>query len=338
MESSTLWMGDIGPEMDKDFVIEAFANMGYTAIDVKEMFNKNGDRANYCFVDFGDVNVAREIMIKVNNEPIPGCSDRKFRLNRSEYGKGGTGVEVEISLFVGDLSPDVTDDRLLNFFKKKYTSVRAANIVKDAMGNPRGFGFVRFFDEEQHSKALREMNGAKGLGLKAIRVNVASKTSGKNKGASKPGEDQNMDPANMPKWMQQQMQYIQQMHEYMQQCHQYAQQAAAYASWNQQQPAPQEQSTPQEPQTKRKESMEMISDASSFMSMVEKEHANMISQTAEIDEDQELVDPDSPVDVAALNQEFIDRDDRLFFELEASRWDYELSFLNAHEQRVIKTR
>jgi len=40
----------------------------------------------------------------------------------------------------------------------------------------RGFGFVRFFNEEQHTKALRAMNGAKGLGQKAIRVNVASKT------------------------------------------------------------------------------------------------------------------------------------------------------------------
>jgi len=31
--------------MDKAFVIEAFANMGYTALDIKEMFNKNGYNA-----------------------------------------------------------------------------------------------------------------------------------------------------------------------------------------------------------------------------------------------------------------------------------------------------
>ena len=28
--------------MDKAFVIEAFANMGFTALDVKEMFNRDG--------------------------------------------------------------------------------------------------------------------------------------------------------------------------------------------------------------------------------------------------------------------------------------------------------
>jgi len=111
--SSTIWMGDIAPEMDKSFVIEAFANMGFTALDVKEMFNRDGDRANYCFVDFGDVNVAREILIKVNCEPIPGKSEKKFRLNRSEIGRGSSGAEVEYSMYVKDLSPDVTDQQLL---------------------------------------------------------------------------------------------------------------------------------------------------------------------------------------------------------------------------------
>ena len=36
------------------------------------------DRANYCFVDFGDINVAREILIKVNGEPIPGTTVCQF--------------------------------------------------------------------------------------------------------------------------------------------------------------------------------------------------------------------------------------------------------------------
>ncbi|XP_066922585.1 uncharacterized protein [Clytia hemisphaerica] len=131
-ESAVLWMGDISPEMDKDFVIEAFANMGFTAIDVKEMHNRNGERANYCFVDFGDVNVAREVLIKVDKEPIPGTDEKKFRLNRSEFGKGGAGVEKEFSLYVREISLEVTDEELLTFFQKKYSSVRAANIVRDS--------------------------------------------------------------------------------------------------------------------------------------------------------------------------------------------------------------
>ena len=37
------------------------------------------------------------------------------------------------------------------------------------------------------------------------------------------GGDIPPDPANMPKWMQDQMGYVEQMQEYMQQCHQFAQ-------------------------------------------------------------------------------------------------------------------
>jgi len=335
--SSTVWMGDIGAEMDKAFVIEAFANMGFTALDVKEMFNRDGDRANYCFVDFGDINIAREILIKVNGEPIPGTSEKKFRLNRSEFGRGGSGAEVEYSMYVKDLSPDVTDQQLLEFFQTKYSSVRAANIVKDAMGNSRGFGFVRFFNEEQNSRALRQMNGVQGLGQKPIRVNVASKTTKKPKRqGGGGGGDIPPDPANMPKWMQDQMGYVQQMQEYMQQCHQFAQQAAAYAGWNQQHQPPPPDSRRSKPKEKIDE--EEVTDAKTFISLVEKEHAKMLTETTEVEEDQELVDFDEPIDVAALNQEIIDRDDKFFMELEAARWDFETCYLKAHEQTMIKTK
>lgn len=329
--SAQIWMGDISSEMDKAFVIESFANMGFTALDVKEMTNRDGDRANYCFVNFGDINIAREVLIKVNGEPIPGTSDKKFRLNRCEFGKGGVGAEVEHSMYVRDLTPDVTDEQLLEFFQSKYSSVRAANVVKDAMGVSKGFGFVRFFNEEQYSRALRQQNGASGLGQKPLRVNVASKTNKKTKGQSS-GEFPN-DPSNMPKWMKEQMEYVQQMQQYMQQCHQFAQQAAAYAGWNQQhQPPP--------PETRRKTKVDEddVTDAKTFMSLVEKEHAKMLSETAEIEEDQELVEFDEPVDVAALNQEIIDRDDKFFMELEAARWDFETCYVKAHEQTMIKAK
>ena len=37
----------------------------------------------------------------------------------------------------------------------------------------RRFGFVRFFDETEHRRALYEMQGAVGLGNKPIKVNAA---------------------------------------------------------------------------------------------------------------------------------------------------------------------
>lgn len=38
----------------------------------------------------------------------------------------------------------------------------------------RGYGFVRFSNEIEQKKALSEMQGARGLGLKPIRVSVAT--------------------------------------------------------------------------------------------------------------------------------------------------------------------
>merc|ERR1712226_680163 len=232
MDSATIWMGGITPEMDSAFIIEAFANMGYTAIAVKEIINKNtGVRASYCFVDFGDVNVAREVLIKINNQPIPGIKNGKFILNRSEYGRscGGTG---EYSLFVGDLSPEVNDDMLLDFFRAKYQSVRVAKVCFDDRGGPKGYGFVRFDNEKDHNTALVEMQGATGLGERPLRLNRALKSKkhepavplvpvDTTKNAPPP-----MDPSMIPGFIQLQMQYMQQMHAYMEQCHQYAQQAA----------------------------------------------------------------------------------------------------------------
>ena len=65
---------------------------------------------------------------------------------------------------LGNFHPDVLIEAIL--IKKR---------VYPFLSLFRGFGFVRFFNEEQHSRALRQMNGAKGLGQKALHVNVASK-------------------------------------------------------------------------------------------------------------------------------------------------------------------
>ena len=62
---------------------------------------------------------------------------QRFRLNRSEYGRSAVG-DTEYSLFVGDLSPEVSDDMLLDFFRKRYKSVRVAKIVCDDNGYAKG--------------------------------------------------------------------------------------------------------------------------------------------------------------------------------------------------------
>ena len=56
----------------------------------------------------------------------------------------------------------------------------------------------------------------------ALKMNIIYNFSSK-KPRTQPGGEIPNDPSNMPKWMQEQMEYVQQMQQYMQQCHQFAQ-------------------------------------------------------------------------------------------------------------------
>ncbi|KFZ59292.1 tRNA selenocysteine 1-associated protein 1, partial [Antrostomus carolinensis] len=79
----------------------------------------------------------------------------------------------EYSLFVGDLTPDVDDGMLYEFFVKVYPSCRGGKVVLDQAGVSKGYGFVKFTDELEQKRALTECQGAVGLGSKPVRLSVA---------------------------------------------------------------------------------------------------------------------------------------------------------------------
>ncbi|CAM9292865.1 unnamed protein product, partial [Ectocarpus sp. 12 AP-2014] len=97
-----------------------------------------------------------------------------YRLN---WGAGGKRIEQapEYSVFVGDLSPEVTDAELKATFLDKYASVLGAKVVTNPMtGSSKSFGFIRFGDEQERDEALTAMNGAECCG-RPIRVAPATK-------------------------------------------------------------------------------------------------------------------------------------------------------------------
>src|SRR5271169_4676209 len=80
-----------------------------------------------------------------------------------------------LSLFVGDIGPDVTLDELREAFQDEENSVTDARIVMDpTSGRTKGYGFVTFQDSESATKALSK-NGEILKGRK-MRVNWASTT------------------------------------------------------------------------------------------------------------------------------------------------------------------
>ncbi|NP_001398597.1 tRNA selenocysteine 1-associated protein 1 isoform 3 [Rattus norvegicus] len=133
--AASLWMGDLEPYMDENFISRAFATMGETVMSVKIIRNRlTGIPAGYCFVEFADLATAEKCLHKINGKPLPGATPAKrFKLNYATYGKQPDN-SPEYSLFVGDLTPDVDDGMLYEFFVKVYPSCRGGKVVLDQTG------------------------------------------------------------------------------------------------------------------------------------------------------------------------------------------------------------
>ena len=82
--------------------------------------------------------------------------------------------EPDTSIWVGDLTPDVDDFALYQYFTQRYTSVRCAKVVLDDNGFSKGYGFVRFGMESEQQHALTNMSGEMGLGAKPLKVSMAN--------------------------------------------------------------------------------------------------------------------------------------------------------------------
>lgn len=187
-----LWMGSLERYMDENYIRNAFQQMGEVISGVKMMKNKfTGEPAGYCFVQFPDDFSALTAMHKLNNKMIPNSHPpTKFRLNHTSLG-GKQAMDKDFSLWIGDLSPDVDDYTLYKGFASRYPSVRLAKVILDANGFSKGYGFVRFADEEEQKDSLMQMNGFKGIGSKALRVSIAINRAGGQK-ANNPLQGQAM--------------------------------------------------------------------------------------------------------------------------------------------------
>jgi RNA recognition motif-containing protein len=132
-------------------------------VSIKVIRNKaTGYPEGYGFVEFVSHAAAERILQTYNGTQMPG-TEQLFRLNWASFGLGERRLLTgpEYSIFVGDLSPDVTDYLLQETFRSRYPSVRGAKVVTDTTtGRSKGYGFVKFADENERNRAMTEMNNA----------------------------------------------------------------------------------------------------------------------------------------------------------------------------------
>lgn len=167
--------------MDEDFICRAFAQMGETVVKIRLIRDKvTGQNAGYGFVELADDTAVERCLRKVNGKPLPGATPpKRFKLSRSTYGKHGE--SSTFSLFVSDLTPDVDDGMLYEFFHYHFSSCSSGKIVLDSSGHSKCCGFVSFDSEREQRRALADLQGTSGLGKKALRLSLASSRVNKKK-------------------------------------------------------------------------------------------------------------------------------------------------------------
>lgn len=173
---TTLWMGELEPWIDENFVRSIWYNMG-EQVNVKMIRDKfSGSNAGYCFVDFASAQAAQKALA-LNGQIIPN-SNRPFKLNWASGGgladRSRDDRGPEFSIFVGDLGPEVNEFALVQLFQNKYPSCKSAKIMSDPItGMSRGYGFVRFTSEGEQQMALTEMQGVY-CGNRPMRISTAT--------------------------------------------------------------------------------------------------------------------------------------------------------------------
>ncbi|KAG4948097.1 hypothetical protein JHK86_041336 [Glycine max] len=142
--------------VDEAYLSHCFAPAG-EVVSIKIIRNElTGQPEGYGFVEFVSHATAERVLQTYN------ATDQTFRLNWASFGIGERRPDaaLEHSIFVGDLAPDITDYLLQEMFRAHYPSVRGAKVVSDPnTGRSKGYGFVKFSDENERNRAMTEMNG-----------------------------------------------------------------------------------------------------------------------------------------------------------------------------------
>ncbi|KAK8339324.1 hypothetical protein V6Z12_A08G026600 [Gossypium hirsutum] len=174
-EIRSLWIGDLQPWMDENYLINIFAQTG-EVVSAKVIRNKQTALPEgYGFIEFVSSVAAERVLQSYNGLPMPNA-EQNFRLNWASLGSGEKRQEEgpEYTIFVGDLAADVSDYMLQEIFKAVYPSVKGAKVVTDrTTGRSKGYGFVRFGDESEQMRAMTEMNGMY-CSTRAMRIGPAS--------------------------------------------------------------------------------------------------------------------------------------------------------------------
>ncbi|GFY80496.1 RNA-binding (RRM/RBD/RNP motifs) family protein [Actinidia rufa] len=174
-DSSTcrsVYVGNIHPQVTEPLLQEVFLSTG--PIEGCKLIRK--DKSSYGFVDYFDRRSAALSIVTLNGRHLFG---EPIKVNWAYASSQREDTSGHFNIFVGDLSPEVTDATLFACFSV-YPSCSDAKVMWDQKtGRSRGFGFVSFRNQQDAQSAVNDLNG-KWLGSRQIRCNWATKGAGAN--------------------------------------------------------------------------------------------------------------------------------------------------------------
>ncbi|BBM98017.1 nucleolysin TIA-1/TIAR [Marchantia polymorpha subsp. ruderalis] len=164
----SVYVGNIHTKVTEGLLAEVFASAG--PLEGCKLIRK--EKSSYGFVDYFDHRSAAAALLTLNGRQMFGQAIKVNWAYASGQREDTTG---HFNIFVGDLSPEVTDATLFAAFSV-YSSCSDARVMWDQRsGRSRGFGFVSFRSQQEAESAISEMTG-KWLGSRPIRCNWAIKT------------------------------------------------------------------------------------------------------------------------------------------------------------------
>jgi nucleolysin TIA-1/TIAR len=173
----SVYVGNISVHVTEGLLAEVFGAVG--PLEGCKLIKK--EKSSYGFVDYYDHRSAANSILHLNGKQIYGQAIKVNWAYASGQREDTTG---HYSIFVGDLSPEVTDAALFACFSI-YPSCSDARVMWDQKsGRSRGFGFVSFRNQQDADNAINQMTG-KTLGSRPIRCNWATKSSSGNQSDDK---------------------------------------------------------------------------------------------------------------------------------------------------------
>ncbi|XP_073299249.1 oligouridylate-binding protein 1C-like isoform X1 [Primulina huaijiensis] len=166
----SVYVGNIHTQVTEPLIQEVFASTG--PVEGCKLIRK--DKSSYGFIHYFDRRSAALAIINLNGRHLFG---QPIKVNWAYASGQREDTSGHYNIFVGDLSPEVTDAMLFACFSV-YPSCSDARVMWDQKtGRSRGFGFVSFRNQLEAQSAINDLTG-KWLGSRQIRCNWATKGAG----------------------------------------------------------------------------------------------------------------------------------------------------------------